>query len=210
MHQTQFIAKLRLGPSISLCLTFYALLAFFSSSFLIHKFFCLLCDFFCCRSQPDASIPNHTVPETAISYYKREFGNSNSCLLQKSTSAFRFLIFLSGDLRKGVDFSDPKLPKMTMTTFDGQPYVEHYTLSKLEILPDFGTERNAAPTPVSFSFISRTSPVAIKPACACVTYSTCGWFPSRISNVDTCSRDALCFGKIPNCQARAVVYSSKT
>jgi hypothetical protein len=24
-----------------------------------------------CRSQPEASIPNHTVPETAISYYKR-------------------------------------------------------------------------------------------------------------------------------------------
>jgi hypothetical protein len=54
----------------------------------------------------------------------------------------------SGDLRKGVDFSDPKLPKMTMTTFDGSPYIEQYTLSKLEILPDFGSEKKAAPTPV--------------------------------------------------------------
>jgi hypothetical protein len=29
------------------------------------------------RSQPDASIPNHTVPETAISYYKRMLHHYN-------------------------------------------------------------------------------------------------------------------------------------
>ncbi len=63
-----------------------------------------------------------------------------------------------GDLRKGVDFSDPKLPKMTMTTFDGSPYIEHYTLSKLEILPDFGTEKKAAPTPVRPSLNARPFP----------------------------------------------------
>jgi hypothetical protein len=32
----------------------------------------MLCFTFFCSSQPDASIPNHTVPETAISYYKRK------------------------------------------------------------------------------------------------------------------------------------------
>jgi hypothetical protein len=37
---------------------------------------------------------------------------------------------------------------MTMTTFDGKPYIETYTLSKLEIVPDFGTEHKVAPTPV--------------------------------------------------------------
>jgi len=41
---------------------------------------------------------------------------------------------------------------MTMTTFDGSPFVEQYSLSKLEILPDFGTENKAAPTPVRPSF----------------------------------------------------------
>ena len=61
-------------------------------------------------------------------------------------------------MRKGVDFSDPKLPKMTMTTFDGSPYIEQYSLSKLEILPDFGTEHKAAPTPVRFiSFVQLDS-----------------------------------------------------
>jgi hypothetical protein len=54
-----------------------------------------------------------------------------------------------------VDFSDPKLPKMTMTTFDGKPYIEQYTLSKLEILPDFGSEKKAAPTPVRAPFSAR-------------------------------------------------------
>jgi hypothetical protein len=37
---------------------------------------------------------------------------------------------------------------MTMTTFDGKPYIEPYTLSKLEIVADFGTEKKSAPTPV--------------------------------------------------------------
>jgi hypothetical protein len=52
---------------------------------------------------------------------------------------------------------------MTMTTFDGQPYIEQYSLSKLEILPDFGTEKKAAPTPVRFPRIARISP--FKAAC---------------------------------------------
>lgn len=39
-----------------------------------------------------------------------------------------------------------------MTTFDGQPYIETYALSKLEIIPDFGTEHKVAPTPVCSLF----------------------------------------------------------
>jgi hypothetical protein len=62
--------------------------------------------------------------------------------------ANQFVYVTLGDLRKGVDFSDPNLPKMTMTTFDGKPYIETYTLSKLEIVQDFGTEHKVAPTPV--------------------------------------------------------------
>jgi hypothetical protein len=81
---------------------------------------------------------------------------------------------IAGDLRKGVDFSDPKLPKMTMTTFDGAPYIEQYTLSKLQVLPDFGTENKAAPTPVRPSFL-----------CASLLLASC-WTAAACSNTFCC------------------------
>ena len=144
MHRTTFIAKQHLG---SCNLPLHRIIDHsFGTRFSHAKFSLIVSKVFIpisfCRSQPEASIPNHTVAETAISYYKRKR------VYRRRAQRVIVLTRGSGDLRKGVDFSDPNLPKMTMTTFDGQPYIEQYTLSKLEIVPDFGTEKKAAPTPV--------------------------------------------------------------
>jgi hypothetical protein len=112
-------------------------------------------------------------------------------------------------LRKGVDFSDPKLPKMTMTTFDGQPYIEQYSLSKLEILPDFGTEHKAAPTPVRFiscvqldSLMLTLAPLPLTPAYV----SMCTLAAETVTHF---GRGAPYFGEIPNSRARALAFNSK-
>lgn len=111
----------------------------------------------------------------------------------------------SGDLRKGVDFSDPKLPKMTMTTFDGKPYIEQYTLSKLEILPDFGSEKKAAPTPVRAPFSARR--FFWRASAAFCSASLL--LAATATEFDTCCRGAQFFGGTPSFQARVLVCSNK-
>lgn len=155
---------------------------------------------------------NPAPPSPTTPSRRQPFRTTSVCSTITTAILFNYCVKSRlGDLRKGVDFSDPKLPKMTMTTFDGQPYIEQYSLSKLEILPDFGTEQKAAPTPVRLSFIARVS--YLKAACCYVLRQRRCLRPAARAHAavtPTCCRAAPCSGGTPSSQARAQAFNSKT